>query len=96
MKKKYYRRKNILKEDIKNFGRVLLTQKQYEKLVESYGEDLSKFAIQLLNEKILANKNDTNLYNAKNHYQYFRKDGKIINFAMEMLNNTIKYGPIWY
>lgn len=96
MRKKFYRRKDILKQEIKKFGNVLLTEKQYKKLIETYGEDLTTFAIQLLNEKILTNKYDRNLYYAKNHYQYFRKDSKIINFALEMLNNATNYGPIKY
>ncbi len=96
MKKKYYRRKDILKQDIKKFGKVLLTQKQYEKLIAIYGEDLTNFAIRLLDEKISTNKNDKKLCYAKNHYQYFRRDSKIINFALEMLNSTKNYGPIQY
>ena len=96
MKKKHFRRKDLNNKNILNFGKVLLTKPQADKLVATYGEDLAKFAIQLLNEKIISNPQDKKLYNAKNHYQYFRKDSKIINYALEMLNNTKSYGPIWY
>ncbi len=96
MKKRYFRRKDLNNKNILKFGKVLLTKTQADKLVTVYGEDLTKFAIQLLNEKITSNPQDKKLCNAKNHYQYFRKDSKIINFALEMLNNTKSYGPLWY
>ena len=96
MRKKHFRRKDILNKDTVKYGKVFLTTAQVEKLKANYGEDLIKYAIQLLNEKIISNPHDKKLCNAKNHYQYFRSDGKIINFALEMFNNVKSYGHIWY
>ena len=96
MKKKHARRKPICREDNIEFGLVLLTQNQYEKLVANFGEDLTKFAISLLNDKIKYNPQDKRLVNAVNHYQYFRKDGKLICFALEVMNISDIYGPLRY
>ncbi len=96
MRKKYARRKEISHKDIEKFGRVLLTKEQYNKLVENFGEDLVTFAIKLLDDKIKANNTDKKLCNAKNHYQYFRSDSKIISFALEVMNSSEKYGCIFY
>ena len=96
MRKKFFRRKKITKEDTVKIDNVLLTKYQLETLYENYGEDLTNFAIKLLNEKIKSNGNDKNLVFAANHYQYFRKDGKIINFALEIMNNIGGYGRIYY
>ena len=94
MRKKYARRKEIQQEDVEKYGEVLLTGEQFNRLVENFGEDLTKFAIQLLNDKLRGG--DKALRKAKNHYQYFRADGKIINFALEVMNSSEKYGYIFY
>ena len=91
MKKKYARRKSICVEDCVQLGQVFLTKVQISKLQELYGEDLFAFAVMLLNDKIRQNPHNSKLSNSKNHYQFFRSDGKIINFALEMLNNSSVY-----
>lgn len=96
MRKKFSRRKKISEPDKLQIGQVLLTKYQLNKLYENYGEDLTNFAIRLLNEKINSNRNDKSLILATNHYQYFRKDGKIINFALEIMNNLGECGRVLY
>ncbi len=96
MKKRFARRKTISKKDIVKHDKVLLTNEQFNKLIDNFGEDLTMFAIKLLNDKIKSNLTDRKLRKAKNHYQYFRSDGKIINFALEVMNSSKKYGYILY
>lgn len=96
MKKKHLRRKIPLPEDNIKFGNVLLTENQHKKLVENLGEDLTNFAIMLLNDKIKYNSQDKRLVNATNHYQYFRRDGKLVSFALEVMNTSDIYGPLAY
>lgn len=96
MKKKHLRRKIPIPEDNIKFGKVLLTENQYKKLVENFGEDLTNFAIMLLNDKIRYNPQDKRLTDAINHYQYFRRDGKLLNFALEVMNTSERYGPLSY
>ena len=96
MKKKHLRRKIPTPEDNIRFGNVLLTANQHNKLVENFGEDLTNFAIMLLNDKIKYNSHDKRLVNSTNHYQYFRRDGKLISFALEVMNTSDYYGPLSY
>lgn len=96
MRKKISKRKLIIEQEPRKYGQVLLTEKQYNTLIKNYGEDLTVFAIQLLNEKISANRFNKQLVNSTNHYQHFRKDGKIINYALEIMNNVGASGTVFY
>ena len=96
MKKEKRKRHFLRSNEVNKFGKVLLTEFQFQKLIENYGEDLVLFAIKLLNDKIICNRTNKNLVNAKCHYQYFRKDGKIINFALENMNCVGSCGKILY
>lgn len=96
MRKKHIRKQKIKPQDIKNYGLVLLTQEQFDRLIENFGEDLTMFAVKLLNDKIKVDRSDGKLRKAKNHYQYFRSDSKIILFALEVMNSSQKYGHIYF
>ncbi len=96
MKSELTRRKERFPYEIKKFGEVRLTEAQFLKLVERYGEDLTSFAIKLLDDKIKYKKNSSKYKNVITHYQHFRSDGELINFALEMMNSSEKYGCILY
>ena len=96
MKKELTRRKEISPNEIKRFGEVRLTETQFLRLVDRYGEDLTLFAIKLLDDKIKYKKNSSKYKKAITHYQHFRSDGELINFALEMMNSSEKYGCILY
>ena len=96
MTKKSARRKSITAKDSKEYGQVLLTDKQYNTLINTYGEDLTLLAIRLLNDKINSNRFNKKLIKAKNHYQYFRRDGRILNFALDILNTAGACGTVHY
>lgn len=64
-----------------NYGRVLLTLKQYDKLVEEYGKDFIDNQIQLLDEYIESNNN-------KNKYQNFN-----LVLRRSITNNWFKQRP---
>ncbi len=96
MRKKYARRKKVSLKDIKSYGNVRLTDEQLNKLINNYGEDLTMFAIRLLDDKIKSEPLNSRMKKAKTHYQYFRNDGKIILFALEVMNSSEKYGHIFY
>ena len=96
MRRNFAKCKPIFTQYTKKYGQVLLTDNQYNTLIENYGEDLTKFMIHLLNDKITANRFNKRLVSATNHYQYFRRDGKILNFALEIMNNAEASGAIYY
>ncbi len=96
MKNEFTRRNKISLNEVKNFGNVRLTEAQFLRLIDTYGEDLALFAIKLLDEKIKFNKNVSKYKKAVTHYQHFRSDGKLINFALEVMNSSEKYGCILY
>lgn len=72
---------------------VRLTENQYQKLVELYGEDVTIEAIKIL-EKWFAKKGKVQKgYIGRNNYGHFRKDGWVIPAALEQCGKSTK--PNW-
>ncbi len=60
---------------------VILTESQYNTLLEKYGYKLFQKALSIL-ERWLSNSPQGTRYRGKNNYAHFRSDGWVINTAM--------------
>lgn len=90
--KKFYRIKNGKKGGrpdaekqintfiIPNYNTVILTETQYNNLIERYGMSLLSRALELL-DGWLNTKPVGVTYRGKNNYAFFRSDGWVINMA---------------
>lgn len=70
--------------DIPDFKTVILTEKQYNNLLNRYGEALLNKALEILNNW-LNTKPFGIKYKGKNNYAHFRSDGWVINTAKEYM-----------
>lgn len=64
---------------------VILTEHQYNSLIERYGYAILEKALNLL-EKWLSTSPDAVENRRKNHYAYFRRDGWLINSILDYRN----------
>lgn len=66
---------------------VILTQNQYNTLIEKYGYILIAKALEIL-ESWLKSSPDAEKYRGKNNYGHFRNDGWVINSAKNIVDQT--------
>ena len=71
-----------IKFEIPNIELVILTPSQYLSLVEKYGFELLRRALEIL-ENWLKTSPYGSKYRGKNNYAHFRSDGWVINTARE-------------
>jgi len=64
---------------IPEFNTVILTENQYNKLLERYGKTLLQKALEILENWLLSQSGIK--YKGKNNYAHLRSDGWIINEA---------------
>ena len=60
---------------------VILTPNQYNSLIEKYGYELIKKALEILDNWLKKGSKDSLKYKGKNNYAHFRSDGWVINTA---------------
>ena len=65
---------------------VILTPNQYNSLLEKYGYDLIKKALEILDSWLKKGGKASLRYKGKNNYAHFRSDGWVINTATMALN----------
>ena len=65
---------------------VILTPNQYSSLLERYGYELIKKALEILDSWLKTGSKDARKYKGKNNYAHFRSDGWVINTASMVLN----------
>ncbi len=93
--KRFYRRKNGKKGGrppmdglstfiIPELNTVILTETQYNKLLEKYGKTLLQKALEILDSWLLSQ--GGNKYKGKNNYAHLRSDGWVINEARTAVN----------
>jgi len=73
---------------IPNSNWVILTEYQYNKLIERYGISLIQAALKILDEWLNCSQTG-NKYKGKNNYAHFRSDGWLINEAMQSVRQQI-------
>ena len=66
-------------------GAVILTEGQYNTLINKYGSALIQKALEIL-DKWLNSSPIAIKYKGKNNYALFRSDGWVINYAKEQLD----------
>ena len=71
---------NIKKLELPNITLVILTQNQYNTLLEKYGYKIINKALIIL-EQWLKTSPSAEKYRGKNNYGHFRADGWVINSA---------------
>lgn len=72
---------------IPNIKTVNLTSKQYDILLKRFGEDKLQKAIFILEDWLNSNIFKKRKAAGKCHYAYFRRDGRIIQEALNCQNN---------
>ena len=65
---------------------VILTPNQYSSLIEKYGYELIRKALEILDNWLKRGSKDSKKYRGKNNYAHFRSDGWVINTAFMALN----------
>ena len=65
---------------------VILTPNQYSSLIEKYGYELIRKALEILDSWLKRGSKDSKKYRGKNNYAHFRSDGWVINTAFMALN----------
>ena len=65
---------------------VILTPNQYSSLIEKYGYELIRKALEILDKWLKRGSKDSKKYRGKNNYAHFRSDGWVINTAFMALN----------
>ena len=65
---------------------VILTPNQYSSLIEKYGYELIRKALEILDSWLKRRSKDSKKYRGKNNYAHFRSDGWVINTAFMALN----------
>ena len=60
---------------------VILTPNQYNSLIEKYGYELIKKALEILDNWLKKGSKDSLKYKGKNNYAHFRSDGWVVNEA---------------
>lgn len=78
-------------DNVNNF--VILTENQYNTLIEKYGLSLISKAF-LIFDDWLSNSRIGIKYTGKNHYAYFRSDGWLINAAKIQLCGLEKVSSV--
>ena len=69
---------------IPELNTVILTENQYNKLLEKYGKTLLLKALEILDNWLLSQSG--NKYKGKNNYAHLRSDGWVINEARTFVN----------
>lgn len=69
------------KIEIPEIELVILTPNQYGSLVERYGYELLKRALNILENWLQSGSPEAEKYKGKNNYAHFRSDGWVINSA---------------
>lgn len=72
--------------ELPNIEFVILTPEQYNSLLEKYGYELIKKALEILDGWFKTGSKDAKRYKGKNNYAHFRSDGWVINTASMALN----------
>lgn len=70
---------------IPGFNTVILTEHQYNSLIERYGILLFNKALKILEDWLLTSRAGQQ-YRGKNNYAHFRADGWVINEAKHLVN----------
>lgn len=65
---------------------VILTPNQYSSLLEKYGYELIRKALEILDSWLKTGSKESKKYKGKNNYAHFRSDGWLINTASMALN----------
>ncbi len=65
---------------------VILTPNQYNSLLEKYGYELIRKALEILDGWLKRGGKASEKYKGKNNYAHFRSDGWVINTAIMALN----------
>ena len=69
---------------IPKLNTVILTENQYNKLLEKYGKSLLQKALEILDNWLLSQSGIK--YKGKNNYAHLRSDGWVINEAKTIVN----------
>ena len=72
---------------IPEFNTVILTETQYNSLIDKYGNILIEKAMSILENWLLTSSIGSK-FKDKNHYAYFRADGWVINEAKSSIQQT--------
>ena len=72
---------------IPEFNTVILTEHQYDTLINKYGNALLKKALSIFQEWLLTSPNGYK-YKGRNNYAHFRSDGWVINEAKSSTQQT--------
>lgn len=64
---------------------VILTPTQYNSLIEKYGYELIRKALQILDSWLKSGSKISGQYVGKNNYAHFRSDGWVVNTAREYI-----------
>ena len=72
---------------VPDFETILLTKKQYNILLNKYGNNLLKNALSIFEHWLLTSSIGSK-YKGKNNYAHFRKDGWVINEAKLSIQQT--------
>ena len=84
------------KKELDNIDNVILTEKQYDKLIEKYGDAVTHKAISLLDNWLAKGSPTAKGYIGKNHYAHFRSDNWTIKQAEEYIKEEqAKSRPNW-
>lgn len=75
---------NITTFIIPKLNTVILTETQYNKLLEKYGKSLLQKALEILDNWLLSQSGEK--YKGKNNYAHLRSDGWVINEAKMTVN----------
>lgn len=81
------------KKNIKDIEYVILTETQYDKLIEKFGDTVTNKAIKLLDNWLAKGSPTAKGYIGKNHYAHFRSDNWCIKQAQE--EQEIDKTSIW-
>jgi len=76
------------KIELSNVENVILTQIQYDKLLDKYGESLLVKALFILDKWLSDGSDKAKKYIGKNHYAHFRSDGWLINNTKYLMTKS--------
>lgn len=79
---------NAPRKIIEGVSFVNLTEEQYDKLIDKYGEIFAKKAINVLDGWLSKGSKTAKQYIGKNHYAHFRSDSWVIQKTREEQNNN--------
>jgi len=79
---------SLEKIELSNAENVILTQIQYDKLLDKYGTELFEKALLVLDKWLTEGSDKAKKYIGKNHYAHFRSDGWLINNARYLMTKS--------